>query len=52
MGGGTGVGGGSLVIISSLTAVSCPDSVFILTQVVGLGERGDPALGLFAGEHL
>ena len=37
---------------SSLTADSCPGSVFILKEDARLAERGDAALGLFVGEIL
>lgn len=47
-----GFGSDSFFLPSYLTADSCSGSVFVLTDEVGLGVRGDPAFGLFVGEFL
>lgn len=39
-------------VLPSLTAASCPGSGSVLKVEFGLGERGDPTLGLFVGEIL
>lgn len=50
--GESSVGGDSSFVPSYFTAASCPGSVFVLNDGVGLGVRGDPGFGLFAGDFL